>query len=107
MAPRVTEHHERRGTGRVEPDGTPWPALALLRPGQEVVLINVSRGGALVQSHARMMPGSRTELQLFGACRRQLRGRIARCWVTQLDPLRYQGAIVFDEPLDCGPARDG
>lgn len=82
------------------PDCTPWPAAALLRPGQEVRVINVSCGGALIESGNRMIPGLRTELQLSGLQRRVVRGRIDRCRVTELDPVRYEGAIVFDQVLE-------
>ncbi len=85
---------------RVTPDRTPWQRLALLRPGQEVVLVNVGPGGALVESLTRMSPGVRTELQLFGASRRSVRGRVERCRVSGIEPLRYEGAIVFDSALD-------
>ena len=97
---RPLTNDERRKAPRVPPDCTPWPRDALLRPGQEVVLLNVSRGGALVESGNRMTPGVRTELQLLGAVRRIIRGRIERCHVSALDPLRYRGAIVFEERLD-------
>jgi hypothetical protein len=90
---------ERRETGRVAPGETPWPPAALLRPGQEVVVINLSTGGALVESTGRMSPGARTELQLLGATKRVVPGRIVRCRVAGLDPVRYEGAIVFDERL--------
>ena len=82
------------------PEHTPWQSLALLRPGQEVRLINVSCGGALIESYRGMRPGARTELQLSGAPRRFVRGHIARCRVTHLDPLRYEGAVVFDQALE-------
>jgi hypothetical protein len=91
---------DRRHACRVPPEDTPWNGLALLRPGQEVRLLNVSRGGALVESGARMMPGARTELQLVGALRQTVRGRIDRCRVTALDPVRYEGAIVFEQALE-------
>jgi len=74
--------------------------LALLRPGQDVYLLNVSRGGALVRSDTRLLPGARTELQLRGALRHTVRGRIDRCRVVQVNPVRYEGAIVFEEPLE-------
>jgi hypothetical protein len=73
-----------------------------LRPGQAVVVINLSSGGALVESETRMAPGMRTELQLLGAPRRTVRGRIERCRVARLAPLRYEGAIVFDQALELG-----
>ena len=99
MAEPVTEP-DRRQASRVPPDCTPWPAAALLRPGQDVRVINVSCGGALIESGNRMNPGMRTELQLCGVMRRIVRGRIARCRVTRLDPVRYEGAIVFDQSLE-------
>lgn len=100
MAAGIVDVSQRRDGGRVRPEETPWPALALLRPGQQVVLINVGVGGVLVQSHMRMNPGTRTELQLFGTPRQRVRGHIGRCRVAQLDPLRFEGAIVFDERLE-------
>jgi hypothetical protein len=84
----------------VPPDRTPWRDEALLRPGQEVRLLNVSCGGALLESGNRMAPGMRTELQLSGVLRQVVRGRIDRCRVTRLDPVRYEGAMVFDQTLE-------
>lgn len=91
---------DRRHACRVSPDQTPWKRLALLRPGQEVRIVNVGRGGALVESHSRMMPGGRTELQLCGAWRHSIRGRIDRCRVIAVNPMRYEGAIVFEQALE-------
>ena len=91
---------DRRVARRVVPERTPWRKLALLRPGQEVVLLNMSTGGALVESPTRLAPGSTTELHLFGSPRRAVRGRVERCRVSGLEPLRYEGAIVFDAVLD-------
>jgi hypothetical protein len=71
------------------------------------VVVNLSRGGALLESAARMLPGARAELQLTGGRRRMVCGRIARCQVAHLDPLRYRGAIVFDESLDVNGGLDG
>jgi hypothetical protein len=95
---------ERRVSARVAPDHSSWEAMALLRPGREVRLINISEGGALVQSHTRINPKASAELQLFGAARLQVTGRIQRCRVASLTPLVYEGAIVFDEPLAVGGA---
>jgi hypothetical protein len=92
---------------RVPPEITPWHPFALLRPGQEVTLINVSRGGALLESGSRMKPGARTELQLSGPLRRSVAGRIDRCKVTSLEPLRYEAALVFDQQLDWNDSRSG
>jgi hypothetical protein len=90
---------DRRRARRLPPEVTPWNRLALLRPGQEVRVVNVSRGGASLESSTRMLPGARTELQLSGPSRLMVRGRIAWCRVARLDPVVYQGAIAFDEAL--------
>jgi hypothetical protein len=94
---RVSDTHERRQANRLPPEQTPWRRTALIRPGHEVQLVDLSSGGALVESSARLKPGLRTELHLHGAHRRSIVGRIDRCRVTALDPIRYQGAIVFDQ----------
>jgi hypothetical protein len=100
VAAGLTAEIERRGGARVTPDQTRWRRLALLRPGQEVAVVNLGPGGALLESANRMKPGARTELQLFGEVRWQVRGRIDRCRVLRLAPLCYEAAIVFEEPLD-------
>lgn len=94
---------ERRGGPRVQPGHTGWGPEAVLRPGRVVRLLNISGRGVLVESHVRLRPGTRAELQLVGrSTRRSIRGRIERCQVATLEPLRYHGAIVFDERLDVG-----
>lgn len=100
MASGLNAGTERRRQTRVAPNHTRWQRLALLRPGQQVRLVNLSAGGALLESANRMTPGARAELQLFGEVRWQVRGRIDRCRVLRLAPLCYQGAIVFEEQLD-------
>jgi hypothetical protein len=104
---RLTPPHERRRHARVPPEDTPWDRSALLRPGQEVVLVNLSREGALIASRNRMNPGARTELQLLGTRRRSVRGRIERCRVSALDPVCYEGVLVFDEGLEWREALTG
>lgn len=70
---------------------------ALLRPGQPVLLLNINTRAALVESDARLRPGVATELQLsIGDGRTSVRGRLDRCYVAGLAPLRYRGLLVFD-----------
>lgn len=107
MARGVEKATERRRSLRVDADRTPWQEVALLRPGQEVVILNISRGGALLKSPTRMAPGARTELHLFGTTRRVVRGRIDRCYVSGLHPLRYAGSVVFDHELEWATPRAG
>jgi len=91
---------ERRRGERHRPESTPWLRVAILRPGQEVTLLSVSSGGVLVESRTRLLPGARADLQLFGPRRRLVHGRVTRCRVASLHPLKYEGAIVFDHPLE-------
>ena len=53
----MTVSLERRARFRVPPGHTPWARAAILRPGQDVTIINLSAGGALVESSLRMKPG--------------------------------------------------
>lgn len=72
----------------------------MLRPGQPVRLLNINSRAALVESHARLRPGATTELQLaLGAGRASIRGRLDRCHVAALEPLRYRGLLVFEDRL--------
>jgi hypothetical protein len=97
------EVFERRSTPR-------WPGrhehhpftAARLRPGRDITLINLSTGGALVESGSRLLPGTRVDLQLLGSgIRRVVRGRVLRCHVCALrgDGVLYRGAVMFEEHL--------
>ena len=75
---------------------------ARMRPGYEVVLVDVSAGGALVESDRRLLPGSLIELHLASSGRAvSVRGRVIRCAVARLmaTGVWYQGAIKFDRDL--------
>jgi hypothetical protein len=100
MARGVTVSIERRRGSRVAPEHTPWSRRAVLRPDQDVAIIDLSSGGALIESIVRMKPGARAELQLLGPSRCLLRGHIDRCRVVAIEPLQYEGAIIFDEPWE-------
>lgn len=94
---------ERRRERRCAGGGAHWQPFALLRPGQPVTLLNISARGALVESSARLRPGAHTELQLAGSqSRTSVRGRLERCHVATLAPLRYRGVMLFDERIDLG-----
>ena len=74
---------------------------AVLRPGQTVLLVNITSRAALVESDARLRPGAHTELQLAMQGRRTvIKGRLDRCHVSTLDPLRYRGVLMFEQRLD-------
>lgn len=92
---------ERRSEPRRTAGGARCRAEAVLRPGQPVKLLNINSRAALVESDARLRPGAITELQLArNAGRARIRGRLDRCYVAALEPLRYQGLLVFEDRLD-------
>jgi hypothetical protein len=115
MAPLAIDLIERRCERRTSGGGPRWRARAVLRPGQPVTLLNISSRGALVESAARLRPGARTEVLLAGAHARPsnglpagalatVGGRLDRCCVVSLDPIRYRGVLMFDERVDIGDA---
>lgn len=101
MASVAIDPIERRSERRTSGGGPRWRAHAVLRPGQPVTLLNISSRAALVESAARLRPGVHTEVQLAGSgARASVGGRLDRCYVAALEPIRYRGVIVFDERVD-------
>lgn len=75
---------------------------ARVRPGLDVTLVDLSAGGALVETVHRLLPGSAIELKLdSGEKRAAVRGRVLRCVVSRLcaEAVWYRGAIGFDRHL--------
>lgn len=73
----------------------------MLRPGQAVTLVNITTHAALVESDSRLRPGAHTEMQLAGADRRaSIKGRLDRCYVVALEPIRYRGLVIFDQVIE-------
>jgi hypothetical protein len=97
----VANHDERRRERRRTAGSLLCAPEAVLRPGQAVLLIDISSRAALVESDARLRPGAHTELQLAMRGRRtKIRGRLDRCHVSALEPLRYRGVLLFEERFD-------
>lgn len=95
------EKRERRSERRRSARSLFGVPDAVLRPGQTVVLVNINSRAALVESDARLRPGAHTELQLATEGRRtNIKGRLDRCHVSALEPLRYRGLLVFEERLE-------
>lgn len=99
----LTPVADRRHAPRLGPEPSGWKPDALLRPGFPIRIVNMSSHGALVETATRLRPGRVAELQLCETAgddsRVLVRGRIGRCRVTAIDPIRYEGAIEFDSPL--------
>jgi hypothetical protein len=73
-----------------------------IKPGHAARLIDVSTGGALVETNCRLLPGREVELHMETPTRRAaVRGRVLRCEVVRLraSSISYRGAIAFDRSL--------
>lgn len=74
---------------------------ARLRPGRDVKVLDLSSGGALVETAARLLPGTSIVLHLVGIRGpHTVRGTVLRCYVSALDRLagiRYRAALGFDQ----------
>jgi len=98
MEPLTTGSTDRRREPRRRGGGSRWHDRAVLRPGQSIILVNINSRAALVESDARLRPGAQTEMQLAGnGARASVRGRLDRCHVSALEPIRYRGVLFFDE----------
>ena len=94
--------HERRGTQRLAAIEDHRIVSACVRPGHRARLIDVSAGGALIETSHRLLPGTAVELQVAtGTDRASVRGRVLRCAVVRVRPtwVCYRGAIAFDRYL--------
>ena len=75
---------------------------ARVRPGREASLLDVSAGGALVETTYRLLPGSPIELHVATNERRaSVRGGVLRCAVVGVRAagMCYRSAIGFDRLL--------
>jgi hypothetical protein len=93
---------ERRRASRHEgPEGHGIQSMQV-RPGHQAMLINISAGGALIETGHRLLPGSNVDLILERTPHRaSVRGRVLRCTVVRLHSasICYRGAIGFDRSL--------
>lgn len=102
-----TVRRERRASARVLALTMEGMNRARLRPGRTADIVNLSSGGALIETDWRLLPGMRVEMQvgdpvpLF-----RVAARILRCHVALVDRarIRYRGALLFDKPLPFGEA---
>jgi hypothetical protein len=94
--------HERRATPRVATCPGDGLDRARLRPGRTALVVDLSAGGALLETDWRLLPGTRVELQLGDPKPIvTIAGRILRCHVALVDRerIRYRGALAFDVPV--------
>ena len=73
-----------------------------VRPGHRAKLIDVSAGGALIETSHRLLPGTSVELHVETRSHQtNVRGRVLRCAIVMVRPswVCYRGAIGFDRHL--------
>ena len=90
---RAPRHH------RVEDHGV---MSTRVRPGHRAMLINISAGGALIETLHRLLPGSNVDLYVErNNYRASIRGRVLRCVVSRVhaSAIHYRGAVRFDRCL--------
>lgn len=101
---------DRRRTIRRKRAELSWLGGLRLRPGLDVALVNLSAGGALVESPTRLRPGARTILRLTGVAGSwTVASLVSRSWVAAIDDQQgvvYRSALVFDKALDPPAAAD-
>jgi hypothetical protein len=93
---------ERRQTHRRQRPEDHGVVSTRVRPGHHATLIDVSAGGALIETNHRLLPGAAVELQVeTGTQRASVRGRVLRSAVIGVQPscVCYRGAIGFDTHL--------
>ena len=101
---------ERRRHVRRPATDLAWLRAARLRPGLDAAVVDLSPGGALVETATRLRPRMKTVLQLTadgGEVR--VPGEVVRAWVSAIASGRgilYRGALRFDRPADL-PTGDG
>jgi hypothetical protein len=100
---------ERRRSPRRIPDADEPVARARVRTGGDVLVLDVSNCGALVEG-VRLLPGTHIDLHIVTPAGRVLvRSRVARSYVAAVggEWIRYRGAVAFDrlvETTACGYA---
>lgn len=93
---------ERRRSLRLSADDHAGIPLIRIRPGYSAAVVDISAGGALVETARGFSPGVRVEVQVDTGARRWLvRGWVLRCSIAQLHAagVTYRSAIAFEQPL--------
>jgi hypothetical protein len=99
-------HRERRAAVRRTPAPDEPLCCARLRAGRELTVVDVSDAGALVETTARLLPGTHVEVHVVTREGRTLvRSRVTRAWVHEVtaDTLRYRAALAFERRVNSTP----
>ena len=95
----------RRPTRRTVASDEPL-AHAKLRTGGQLVVLDASNWGALVETTERLLPGRHLDVHIVTSAGRTLvRSRVARAYVYHLQPdaIHYRAALAFEQAVDTRP----
>ncbi len=98
----MTAHRDRRRHPRLTPIEWGGSVQGRIRPGHDVVMIDLSLGGALVETSRRLTPGAAAEVQLDAlGGRHATRASVVRSYVYALLPdiVLFRTALMFERPL--------
>ena len=99
---------ERRAAARRVPGADETLSRIRLRTGRELAVVDLADAGALLEGHARLLPGTHVEVHVVTREGRTLvRSRVTRAWVCAVaaDDLRYRAALAFDTRVNTAPSR--
>jgi hypothetical protein len=89
---------DRRRYPRLKPSAIPLLRGAALHQGSEIQIIDISKGGMLLETEVRLRPQVKILLKLVtGRGIYKIAGQVLRSSITSLEGIpRYQSAVAFD-----------
>lgn len=98
---------DRRTHERLAPGELAWIREVRLKYGPRVSLIDLSTGGALLQTDVRLRPGTDMVIEIVGSRIAAVPIRVLRSQLARItgDTAIYQGACEFKRPFDLEKAR--
>jgi uncharacterized protein DUF6982/PilZ domain-containing protein len=97
----VQAESDRRAHPRLSAGELGWFRTARIKNGPRVTLIDLSVGGALLESDNRLCPGSVLALELVGSSPIVVPLRVVRSQIASLrEGALYRGACAFKRPLE-------
>jgi hypothetical protein len=107
VAAAEADARDRRTHPRLAPSELAWIREVRLKFGPKVSLIDLSTGGALLQTDVRLRPGSDLVIEIVGSRIEAVPFRVLRSELARISDQGaiYQGACEFKRPLDLATAQ--
>jgi hypothetical protein len=107
VAAAEADARDRRTHPRLAPSELAWIREVRLKYGPKVSLIDLSTGGALLQTDVRLRPGSDLVIEIVGSRIEAVPFRVLRSELARISTAGaiYQGACEFKRPLDLAQAQ--